>query len=340
MMRILHAPVEIAGQVGLIAQAQRELGHESCAYFPMHRFDYRPGPDLSPRRAGTWGRHLHQWRFIASVPSRFEVVHFHFGRSLLGDRWRGLDVQLFRRMGLKVVIQFWGSDVRLHSVDAARNPFHVPDDGMEPTKRELLARWADLTDGHAIFADYSSHAFLAPFFPHIHVVRQAVDTRKLAPRFPFERSEFPVVIHAPSLASLKGTEQVNRAIDNLRRKGLQFEYVELQGANHASVLAALERADLVIDQLLLGSHGVLAVEAMGLGKPVMSFILPDLIETYPEGFPVINVNPDTLESKLKDWILDPERRHVAGVASRRYVERHHDVRVIGADLLNLYPTLP
>ena len=39
------------------------------------------------------------------------------------------------------------------------------------------------------------------------------------------------------------------------------------------------KADVIVDQLRCGSHGVFAVEAMATGKPVLCYIRDELVET-------------------------------------------------------------
>lgn len=147
-------------------------------------------------------------------------------------------------------------------------------------------------------------------------------------------------MHIPSQMAFKGTDAIRNAVERLQDRGVRFEYLELSGVSHEQALAACRRADLVVDQVRGGSHGVFAVEAMALGKPVICYILPELLPTYPEGFPIINANPDTLEAVLEAWLQLPEERHRRGVQSREYAERVHDISVVARRLVEVYERLP
>lgn len=339
-VRILHARLDVAGQSALLAQGQRELGHVAVSYADPHPFGYNPGPDVSPRSTRKPARQLDIARFMMSAPFRFQVVHFHSG-SFLPPQFREADARAYRRFGRKVVIEFWGSDARLDSVEAARNPFYrAGDRTIERIKNTMLGRWAEITDGHVIFPDHAFDRFLKPHFDQVHVVRHCVNTRALPPHYPADEVEAPLVVHAPSNPVLKGTKHVREAIRALRENGLRFRYLELTDRSHNLVVETLRNADIVVDQLILGSHGILAVEAMSLGKPVICYILPELVHTYPSGFPIINANPVTLLEVLAECLTAPERRAATGRASRSYAERVHDSQVVAAQALAVYEELP
>jgi predicted glycosyltransferase len=88
-------------------------------------------------------------------------------------------------------------------------------------------------------------------------------------------------------------------------------------------------ADLMIDQLLLGWYGGLAVECMALGVPVISYVRPSDLRQIPAGMqadlPVIGADRHTLDAVLKEW-LTVRRRELpdVGVRSRKFVETWHN----------------
>src|SRR5262249_38314037 len=53
-----------------------------------------------------------------------------------------------------------------------------------------------------------------------------------------------------------------------------FEYVPIRSVSHEDAMKLYRSADLVIDQLLAGWYGGIAVETMAMGKPVACYI-PD-----------------------------------------------------------------
>ena len=75
---------------------------------------------------------------------------------------------------------------------------------------------------------------------------------------------------------------------------------------------------------------------MSSGKATITYIREDLIEKYPQSLPLVNANPDTIYTKLKELIEDAELRSEIGEKSRKYTEQFHSLDVIGARLLEIY----
>lgn len=334
--RVLHAPVEVAGQLALSAHGLREIGVASQSLARLHAFRYPVAPDIVP------GPSRAAWlRAAAGAVRRHDVVHFYFGQSFVPEAVGHLDARLLRRAGRRVVVEFLGSDVRMPSVEARRNPFYVRLDGeRDDVAERRMRRWSEITGGHVVVCDRALTAFTQPFFPHVHVVPFRVDTRAYEPAPPNPTARTPVVVHAPSRIAAKGTPHVRAAVETLRARGVALEYVELHGMSQADVTAACRRADLVVDQLCSGAHGVFAVEAMSMAKPVICHILPEVERTYPAGFPIVAATPETIADVLADWLERPQERHELGIASRAYAERVHDVRVVARRLLEVYEQLP
>ncbi len=56
--------------------------------------------------------------------------------------------------------------------------------------------------------------------------------------------------------------------------GVRFEFTLVEGLHREEAKRLYERADLFVDQLILGWYGGVAVELMALGKPVIAHIRP------------------------------------------------------------------
>ena len=338
-MKVLHAPIEVAGQVGLSTLGLREIGVDARSFYDQSRFDYQIASDISLRAKTYRLRRLELAFKMAGFARQFDLFHFHYAASFASE-YLGApgypDAAHFRKKKRSVVVEFWGSDVRLPSLERARNPYYVATQQESDDSRERLKRWSEITEGHTIAADHAFDTTLGPYFPNIYVVGQRIDTRKFTAAPPDPERKKPLVVHAPSNSETKGTKFVRAAVENLQKKGLAFEYREVTGLTHSEALKVYSEADIIVDQLMLGAHGVFSVEAMALGKPVICYILPELGPTYPEGFPVINANPDTVELVLEEWIQRPEDRHTLGIRSREYAVRVHDCRVVAQKLVDSY----
>jgi hypothetical protein len=340
-IKVLHGPKEIAGQVSLSVQGLREIGCVAHAAFPRHPFSYALQADIPVASSTRWTYAADRLLKAARFAGRYDVFHYHTATSFVSSKLGFPDARFNRWLGKRAVVEFWGSDGRLPSVESERNPFF---DGVvsrsEALTRKQIETWAEITDGHAIVSDHSLDAHIGTYFPSIHIVGQRIDIQKYTPIYPDPEKKRPLVVHIPSHLQIKGTWYVRRAVERLKDRGRQFDYTELHGVSHDEAIEACSKADLVVDQLRLGSHGVFAVEAMSLGKPVVCYILPELLSTYPDNFPIINANPDSIEAVMDEWLHRPEERHHRGVQSRAYAARVHDIRAVASRLVRAYDQLP
>ena len=197
---------------------------------------------------------------------------------------------------------------------------------------EKFARYANRT--YALNPDLLSILPSAQFLPF------ARDTREWVPHYGEPRAR-PRVLHAPSHRGVKGTRFLLEAAERLKNEGVPFDLELIENLPHAEAQQRYRDADLVVDQLLLGWYGGFAVEAMALGKPVITYLrtsdLPNVPLEMRATLPVINATPTTIYDVLKDWLT--VRRHALperGRASRAYVERWHDAREIAKRLIADY----
>jgi glycosyltransferase involved in cell wall biosynthesis len=138
-----------------------------------------------------------------------------------------------------------------------------------------------------------------------------------------------VIVHAPSHRAVKGTRFLLEAVERLRAEGVAFEFRMIEGLPNEAARREYERADLLVDQLLAGWYGGLAVELMALGKPVMAYIREEDLRFIPAGMradlPLIQATPASIYDVLRSWLSKPrEEWEAAGRRSRAYVERWHD----------------
>jgi len=252
---------------------------------------------------------------------------------------RYLDLPVMRLLGKKMVMNYWGNDIRLESVAKKANPYYHlmgynKDDSATVQRATRVARYIST----AIIADHELYDYVSPLFDRVAIVPQAIDTTRFEVAFSNPGTKVPLVVHSPSDRNIKGTRYVLEAVDRLRKRH-RFEFRLLEGLPHEEVIRITREADLVIDQVLLGVYGIFSMEAMALGKPVLCYIREDLVDTFPPGLPIVNANPYTLATELEKLLVDPSLRVELGRRGRQYVERHHDSRVVARKLLELYASL-
>ena len=279
-IRVLHAPAAVGGQPSGLAAAERELGLDS-AVLTVHEppFGYAVDRVLAPSGTSVAVREWRRWRAVASA-RRFDVVHFNFGSSLApgfhgssgrGGRAYGLYARLLEQRDLPLLrgqalfVTFQGDDVR-PSGDAGET--RASGGGSSGS--------ASSADGlYVLNPDLLEHVPEAEFLPYA-----SVDPRAWTPVPPAGGATLRIV-HAPSDRARKGTDDVLSAVDRLRDEGVEAELELVEGLTRIEARRALERADVVVDQLVVGWYGGVAVEAMALGKPVVARIDPSALGRIP-----------------------------------------------------------
>src|SRR5436190_9030172 len=111
LMRVLHAPSEIAGQPSILARALRDLGVEAWSLATNPTFaQYRPDEHPPLDTMSPLPRYLGYAGLLAKHLGRHDVFHFHFGRTLIPPH--NFDLPLYRALGKKLVFHYHGCDVR------------------------------------------------------------------------------------------------------------------------------------------------------------------------------------------------------------------------------------
>jgi glycosyltransferase involved in cell wall biosynthesis len=276
----------------------------------FERYKLHPEADWSlDRPDGLLRRQLVQWQALARLLPRTDVFHFYFGLTLVP---KSLQFPILRATGRKSVYHFLGSDIR----------------GKTP-EQLAYGRRADMQ----IVGSYDA----ARWVPEAEVVPPGIDLGGYTPAPPSDRAR-PVVVHAPSNREKKGTTDVIAACEQL---DVDLEIVE--GLHHDEARRRYERADIVVDQLRAGWYGLFAIEAMALGKPVVSFLHEEAVRRTEEAVrlrvPIVRATAESLPAVLRPLVGSPPERRRLGAESRAYVEQVHDIERVADRLLDIYSRL-
>ncbi len=330
-LRVLHAPAEIAGQASVLARALRDLGVDahSLAYnpgFPQYTPDemkpYDAWPVL-PRYAG----------YLASAArhiGRYDLYHFHFGRTLVPPH--NLDLPLVRGFGARIVFHYHGCDIRSRAHMLASHPratctecdpFCIP--ARQDRIRTSAARFAaaELVSTPDLLESVSPRAQHLP-------VAADLTSYPLSP----PRGAPRLVVHAPTNRLIKGTRYIEQVFASLQPRFPGVRFVTAERLPWKELIALLAEADVVVDQLFMGWYGMVAVEAMALGKPVLCFIRSDF-EARLDACPILRCTIEDLDDRLAEALSSRDRETI-GINGRAYVEREHAAPVVAQRLLAIY----
>lgn len=325
-MKVIHAPIEIAGQMGTLSQGLRERGVDAVAYNTFHTY--------LGYRENLYRTDVYELeRLLPDAMAYFDLFHFHYGATLAPDY---LDLPELKRRGKGMVMHHWGNDVRTHAVASVKNPYVYTGDSQPPEKIDSMLRGISRWIDHAIVQDREVYAYLAPYYSKIHLLPLAFPVRRTQPIYPAAIEREPLILHAPTQPLFKGTAQVEEAIAALKRKGLSFRYLRIEGMSHRQAMETYRAADLIIDQILCGSYGLLSVEAMSLGKPVIAYLREDLWGNEAERPPIASAHPGTIADVLEEIIRSPALRQELGRKGRAFAEQIHDIGAVSEQLIRIY----
>lgn len=374
--RILHCPRNIGGHSSTVSQAEHSLGaYSRLILIEAERYGFGADEILTAPGDSAYKRWAAKLKLLQRALQDFDVVHFNGGQPLFGPPppwfWSGmkgplrsklahgafeslsslapfLDLKLLRKKEKLLCVTFQGDDARQGAPQRARymRSLATEADGIHYSlegdlwKRQRVAAFSQ--HAHLIYAlnpdllrDLPERARFLPY---------AIDASSIDRQIRDTSNRLPLIVHAPSDQRVKGTRFVLAAIDSLRASGVNFEFVLLENRNNKAARQVYARADIIIDQLNAGFYGMLAVEAMAVGKAVVAFMREDdltfLDSAMRRECPVISAEPETLHGVLDNLLrYGPGLFVDIGRAGRTFVARWHDSKKVAARLLSDYDSV-
>jgi hypothetical protein len=142
----------------------------------------------------------------------------------------------------------------------------------------------------------------------------------------FKKEDQLIITHLPSNKLLKGTENVESAIKEIKSHGYNFKYLS-DRVMHSEIKTILENTHILIDQFSFG-NGLLACEGMANGCVVICRTAKWFREDFPE-LPLVSCEPEELAETLIDLIENPEKMLEIARNSYEYYKKFHTLEVVG-----------
>ncbi|MEU4390541.1 glycosyltransferase [Kribbella sp. NPDC023855] len=329
--RLLVGPVNSAGQGYLLATAlEREVPTIAAESLTTGSGKY----DFKVHRTGTATQYREdlRWQLSLAAWALQNVTHvlFEAGQPMFGQQPGQLwdeDVPMLDAAGIKHGLVFHGSEVRDPARHRAKYQFSPFGDRSDELTHRLQAA-NDLISEH--LAQYEGPRFvttpdLLEYVEGSEWLPVVVDVDELASTAPVMDREVPVVLHAPADSALKGSAFVDPVLTELDARGL-IKYERVQDVPHQELMAKVKDADIVVDQLLLGSYGVFACEAMAAGRVTVGHVGDDVRALLPTELPIVEATPDDLGEVIERLVAEREEARKTADAGPRYVRELHDGR--------------
>ena len=302
-------------------------------------FGYKTDRSLSLNEMNNFKKAYHLWREFLEVRKRFDVYHFNFGRSMMHyprKMMPQLDLPFYPKES-KLFVTYQGCDARQKYPTMARTKFAACHQSgcysgqcnsgqMDEDRRTSIDKMSKYVD-HMWALNPDLLYFLpkekSSFLPYAITPIETPEFKRAADQ-PF------TIVHAPTDQHYKGSKFIVDAIEKLKTKypgKIQFNLI--QNLNNQDAMAEYLKADLIVDQILVGWYGAFAVECMYMGKPVIARIAEEDLHFIPSEMAkdlsqtVINANPETIESVIEELIQDPSRLARIGRNSVDYAHRWH-----------------
>jgi glycosyltransferase involved in cell wall biosynthesis len=274
------------------------------------------------------------------IEDEYDIIHY-FQRSFFmstppkrHDMLTGFDIPLFKLRGKRIAYRFTGWELIDKQIELKNNPYSAFNHGWDGFFDEYLK---------GEYIEYL-RCYCDAFMVVDPMMREHMPEAKIIPRvlriedfeeIGIEKRDKPLILHAPTNKTYKGSKYIINALKELKNEGLRFELKLLNKVPFKEALEWYKRADLIVDQILIGWYGVLATECMAMGKPVAVYMRDDLVNT-PQDVPVQNINLDNVKDKLRDAIQDFELRKYLSERGRSYVKATHDESVVIPKLIDVY----
>ena len=348
-VRLFIAPVNWAGQawrwaraaernidgVGAVTMAYRvggEFGHPADLVIPATGYVLSSG----------WQRRQRDAVLTGFTHVIIEAERHIFGRVY--DQRVDAQVQELLAAGVRVAFLCHGSDIRLpsrHAADNPDSPFHGSLDGLTARLEKQALENKALLDRSRLPVFVSTLGLLRDV-PGAGWLPVVVDPGLWATEsIPLMRDR-PVVAHAPSRASMKGSELIDPVMRGLHDAGL-IEYVRIEGVPAGEMPAVYQNADVVLDQFRLGDYGVAACEALAAGRVVVGHVNADVRARVKAAtghdLPIVEATAATLGGIISDICENRERYRTIAMSGVDFVHAVHDGRR-SADVLRPFLTNP
>ena len=308
-MKVLHLnnPAQVASN---LVFAQRELGIDANLAITGNKnlhdnYDY----DLSTIPTKYFQGKFELGRRLYGLIKDCDILHYHGQAISAGYRdlilWAGI-------MNKPVVLHYHGSEIRNKKPSKFTNDFvkHI----------------------------YVSTPDLLKSVPDAEWLPNPTNLEKIV-YSDLDINEKLVILHAPSNRKIKNTQAVIDSIEVLKEEGIEVELNLAENIEHEKLMRMISQSHVVIDWVNpdFGIYGVLSIESMATGRPVICTLTDSLYKEYD--LPIINCHPNDLSNTIRNIYSERENLIEKGKLGYDFVHKYHDSSEIAKKVINRYESI-
>lgn len=344
--KIFHGPVNYGTQAGFFAKALRYKGFSAKSY--TNHDQYGRLTDYSFKKRNNILSKLIWYKFVYplirfSCFFKYDIFHFYFGRTLHHKQW---DLPLYRVFGKKVVMHYLGNDIEEYQWSIDNYEITNMRDLMSP--QQGVVHDAKIKKRRSFEKKYLDAEIVcapqySPFAPHAMLIPLGIDLKQYEyVQFDIKKNEALKVLHAATSRKKKGTKYLIEAVEKLKAEGLNIELVLCEDVSHAKLKEKFKECHVSVVALLGGWYGTAGIEAMAIGRPIISYLRPEFIaytDLDEDDIPIINANAQTIYEVLKDTYHKRFDLPALGARSRLFVEKNHSYLKLADKLSEIYTSI-
>lgn len=332
-MKVLHGLVNYGTQAGMLALGLRNKGVDSISVVTHDTSKRIIDIDIQDAcyHKNAFVRKWRKLKLIFSLFRNNNIFHFYFGKTLLPYN---LDIPFYHLFGKKIIMEYLGTDIDLWLGYNGTDWRNRPIDRVELVKRVI--RQAKQFDRQLVCSPH-----LYEFVDNSIILPLALDLSSYAyTPIDFSKKKKLTFMHCPTDRTAKKSDYIEAALNRLKSKGYDFNYKCVTNVTHSQLKEEYLTSDVVIDQLNFW-YGTVSVEAMALGRPVVSGYRSHLChyDKRFENLPIINADIYNVYNVLKDILDGKYDLSEIGMKSREFAMRTHDLSQLTEQLIDIYKNL-
>ena len=371
-MRVLHCPEEVGSHPIVLAKYEKQLGLNVCSYCESKNPFVKISKEINYLESNSlFRKEIKRWKLILRSFVEPDILHLNNGRFItpyFGDSTHPRELKfppLFRR-----VIRFYAhclvrTEISFHRLGSSRKAIFLTFQGSDARETKCfvekhqqsgladnMIRRSGKTNGSirqkkmllAGIADkiYSLNPDLLEVLPKGSEFLPYATEAGLNPKIlPLNQGSEFVIGHAPTHRIMKGTDAIITTINELRHSGFKIRLELIEGLTHAEAQKKFEQIDLFVDQLVGGWFGVVSLEVLALGKPVICFFKGKGLRFVPSEMlneiPIINADELSLKDKIVKVIeMNPDQKQFLAERSIKFLRKWYDPRKIAQRVVGDY----